>query len=384
MSDTSAAVPLWPRTEAKQARKERPARMARVTAIGNTHIGSTIEVSGLSKTYSEVRAVDDVSFDVKAGEFLTLLGASGSGKSTTLMMIAGFVEPTAGTIRIAGNDIASLPPEKRNLGVVFQNYALFPHMNVFDNIAFPLKMRGVERREIEAKVLSVLELVELDDRKSYRIAQLSGGQQQRVALARALVFEPPVLLMDEPMGALDRRLREQLQREVKRIQLSLGLTVISVTHDQEEALLMSDRVAIMSEGRIEQIDTPTRVYRAPKNAFVASFLGDSNFIKVAPTKHGMRPVAEDSADGRVRLAMVRPEDVRVVKPGEKAAVSIAGTVVSIEFPGSAMRMAVNTESGTIEARLHREDVSGLVEGGPVTIGWKADDMVLFDTEAATS
>ncbi|MGE0213512.1 MAG: TOBE domain-containing protein, partial [Parvibaculaceae bacterium] len=171
---------------------------------------------------------------------------------------------------------------------------------------------------------------------------------------------------------------EQLQREVKRIQLRLGLTVISVTHDQEEALLMSDRIAIMSEGRIEQIDTPTHIYRAPKNTFVAAFLGDSNFIRVARTEKGMRPVAEGTPADATCEGMVRPEDIRIVKGGERADISIEGTVQSIEFPGSAMRVAVKTEAGTIEARLHREDVAGLVEGGPVTIGWKAEDMVLFD------
>ena len=378
MSDTSTAMPLWSRSEPESAAEEDHAAIAGSAALDNTHIGSTIEVSGLTKTYAETKAVDNVSFEVRAGEFLTLLGASGSGKSTTLMMIAGFVEPTAGTIRIAGRDIAALPPEKRNLGVVFQNYALFPHMNVFDNVAFPLKMRGMERARIEAKVMSVLGLVELDSRRDSRIAQLSGGQQQRVALARALVFEPPVLLMDEPMGALDRRLREQLQREVKSIQLRLGLTVISVTHDQEEALLMSDRIAIMQEGRIEQIDTPTRIYRAPKNPFVASFLGDSNFIKVTGTGADVRPLTADATGSSAMQAMVRPEDIRVVKPGEAAEVSVTGTVQSIEFPGSAMRVTVRTEAGTIEARLHREDVEGLAEGGPVTFGWKADDMVLFD------
>ncbi|MGF7162416.1 putative spermidine/putrescine transport system ATP-binding protein [Rhodoligotrophos appendicifer] len=377
-SDISTVAPSWDAVGARHVVEEGHSRMAAATTIDNAHIGSSIQVKGLSKIYNETYAVDDVSFTVREGEFLTLLGASGSGKSTTLMMIAGFVEPTSGTIQIAGQDIASLPPEKRNLGVVFQNYALFPHMNVFDNVAFPLKMRGWDRKKIEAKVKSVLELVELDSRRDFRISQLSGGQQQRVALARALVFEPPVLLMDEPMGALDRRLREQLQREVKRIQLRLGLTVISVTHDQEEALLMSDRIAIMSEGRIQQIDTPTRIYRAPKNRFVASFLGDSNFIMVSPVDGRMTPVEEGAAAHGARHAMVRPEDMRVVKPGEAAEVMVQGTVTSIEFPGSAMRVAVQTHAGSVEARLHREDTEGLSEGAPVTLGWKADDMVLFE------
>ena len=204
--------------------------------------GDAVQISHLSKRYSDFVAVDDVSLDVAPGEFVTLLGLSGSGKTTTLMAVAGFVELDAGRIAIDGRDIANLPPEKRDLGVVFQNYALFPHLNVFENVAFPLRMRKWARPAIEKAIGRVLEIVSLGHLATRRIAELSGGQQQRVALARALVFEPPVLLMDEPLGALDRSLRDQLQTEIKRIQRDLGVTVLYVTHDQEEALALSDQI----------------------------------------------------------------------------------------------------------------------------------------------
>ena len=353
----------------------------REAADGNTQIGSQISVNGLSKDYSGVPAVDNISFTVAPGEFLTLLGASGSGKSTTLMMIAGFVDPSAGTISLGGKDIAPLPPEKRNLGVVFQSYALFPHMNVFENIAFPLKMRGFGSEEIRKKVGRVLELVELGERQKHRITQLSGGQQQRVALARALVFEPPVLLMDEPMGALDRRLREQLQREIMRIQRSLGVTVISVTHDQEEALLMSNRIAIMEKGRIQQIAAPQEIYRSPRTPFVASFLGDSNFLFVDEGQKA--PVLLDrSAAPGLRRAMVRPEDIHIVRPEISADMTLTGRVTTIEFPGGPLRVSLETEAGPFDARLHYSEVEGVGIGDTVTIGWRRQDMVVFDDQPA--
>jgi ABC-type Fe3+/spermidine/putrescine transport system ATPase subunit len=357
--------------------KERKAPMEIGPHAPKIRIGSTIEISGLTKKYGETLAVDDVSFSVAAGEFLTLLGSSGSGKSTTLMLIAGFVEPTAGRMLIGGRDIAPLPPEKRDLGMVFQSYALFPHLDVFDNIAFPLRMRRMSGAEIESRVSAVLDLVELGPRRRHRIAQLSGGQQQRVALARALVFEPPVLLMDEPMGALDRRLREQLQREVKRIQQALGVTVIYVTHDQEEALLMSDRIAIMAEGRIQQIGTPRAIYEGLCNPFVAAFLGESNFLHVVLLPDG-RPVPVPAAHADARRAMVRPEDIRLLQPGETADIRIDGEVVSIEFPGGTMRMAVKTVVGRFDMRLHSSDAAGIEIGRTVSIGWAARDMVQFD------
>src|ERR1700733_5963625 len=240
--------------------------------------GAAVVLSGLEKRYDSVGAVRGVSLDIRSGEFLTLLGPSGSGKTTMLMMIAGFEVPTAGDIAIDGRSIVTLPPHKRNIGMVFQNYALFPHLTVADNIAFPLKQRGVDRATRARLVDESLELVRLPGYQARMPRQLSGGQQQRVALARAIVFRPRLLLMDEPLGALDKQLRESLQLEMRRLHADLGITFIYVTHDQEEALTMSDRIAVMNEGRIAQLGRPEELYDRPCSRFVASFLGESNFL----------------------------------------------------------------------------------------------------------
>lgn len=239
-----------------------------------------VNINSVSKHYGSVVALDPVSLAINPGEFVALLGPSGSGKSTLLMMIAGFETPTSGEIELDGKRINDVPAHARGLGIVFQNYALFPHMTVAENIAYPLRRRGMQRHEIETKVREALRLVSLEMYGTRLPAQLSGGQQQRVALARALVFRPPVLLMDEPLGALDRKLRQQLQTEIKLIHKELGSTVIFVTHDQEEALSMADRVAVMGSGRIQQFGTPRELYEAPINAFVADFIGEMNFMPV--------------------------------------------------------------------------------------------------------
>src|SRR5262249_30604158 len=241
--------------------------------------GAEVKLVGLSRDYGEVVAVRDLNLTIAPGEFLTLLGPSGSGKTTTLMMVAGFVHPTAGDIFLDGRSVVAVAPHRRNLGIVFQSYALFPHMSVFDNVAFPLRMRHVAPQELRRRVEEALALVHLGPMGARRIQQLSGGQQQRVALARALVFRPPVLLMDEPLGALDRKLREQMQLEIKRIQHTLGLTVLYVTHDQEEALILSDRIAIMHDGVLHQVGTPAEVYERPTTAVVADFVGESNMLR---------------------------------------------------------------------------------------------------------
>jgi ABC-type Fe3+/spermidine/putrescine transport system ATPase subunit len=230
-------------------------------------------LENLTKIFGNVVAVEEIFLEVKRGEFITLLGPSGSGKTTILMMIAGFQIPTSGKIFIEEEMVIYQPPYKRNIGMVFQSYALFPHMTVFDNIAFPLRMRKVKEKEISKSVMRVLDLVELSEYGTRYPKQLSGGQQQRVALARAYVYNPPVLLMDEPLGALDKKLREQMQLEIKHFHESLGVTVIYVTHDQGEALTMSDRVAVMNKGRIEQVGSPTDLYERPSNKFVADFVG---------------------------------------------------------------------------------------------------------------
>jgi len=340
-------------------------------------LGAAVEVRNLEKSYGGIRVVDDVSLKVDAGEFVTLLGSSGSGKTTTLMMIAGFVKPDAGEMLIGPKEISTLPPERRGLGVVFQSYALFPHMTVFENIAFPLRLRRLSQAEIDRKVREVLELVDLGAFAARRIGALSGGQQQRIALARAIVFAPPVLLMDEPLGALDRRLRDQLQTEIKRIQQEMGVTVIYVTHDQEEALALSDRVAIMTDGRIEQLGSPDEVYEAPASPFVASFLGESNFIPVH--------LSPGALDAKSLVAMVRPEAIMLAAPGQEGTNCVQGVVRSREFLGATLRLTVTTKLGELSARVSRLSLGPeLAVGSPVSLLWDASNMVIFPATAAAN
>ncbi len=259
--------------------------------------GAPVRLERLTKRYDDVVAVDDISLDIAAGEFVSLLGPSGSGKTTTLMMVAGFQDVTAGAITVGDREISRLPPHQRDIGVVFQHYALFPHMRVAENIGFPLRMRDVSKAESRRRVEEAMRLVQLETYGDRYPRQLSGGQQQRVALARAVVFEPGLALMDEPLGALDRQLREQMQFEIKRLQNTLGITVIYVTHDQEEALVMSDRIAVMNRGRVEQYATPDELYNRPATAFVATFVGESNAIGGRVTASHDGVVAMDSDEG---------------------------------------------------------------------------------------
>lgn len=239
-----------------------------------------ISMRGITKRYGIVSVLADLDLDVAAGEFLTLLGPSGSGKTTLLMILAGFVRANGGSVKVGGEEIIAMPPHKRNIGMVFQSYALFPHMNVFQNIAFPLKQRRVPAGETRARVDKALDLVQLAGLADRRVDQLSGGQRQRVALARAIVFEPRIVLMDEPLSALDKSLREHMQIELRNLHRQLGMTTVYVTHDQREAITMSDRIAVMNDGRIEQLDRPEALYAHPRTRFVASFIGESNFIPV--------------------------------------------------------------------------------------------------------
>jgi spermidine/putrescine ABC transporter ATP-binding subunit len=356
--------------------------------------GAAVQISNLTKSYGDYVAVDDVSLSVGSGEFVTLLGLSGSGKTTTLMAVAGFVEPDAGQITIEGKDILALPPERRGLGVVFQNYALFPHLNVFENVAFPLRMRKWQTAEITKAVERVLSIVSLDAFADRKVTALSGGQQQRVALARALVFEPPVLLMDEPLGALDRTLRDQLQTEIKRIQREVGVTVIYVTHDQEEALALSDRIAVMADGKICQLGTPDEIYERPNSAFVASFVGDSNCVKVelrerseqyrVVTAEGAPNIpllATDSAGiGKTgAMMMVRPEaiDLSDAKPAGDVN-AVPGKVELREFLGASVRFTVSTPLGPMNIRKGRVgNTSAFKPGSQVWASWRAGDGLLF-------
>ncbi len=294
-----------------------------------------LRLEGVTKRFGNVVAVDDVTLEIEHGEVMSILGPSGCGKTTTLRLIAGFLKPDKGRILMGGSDVTSLPPEKRNVGMVFQNYALWPHMTVFDNIAFGLKIRKMPKEEIKRKVKEVLELVRLEGFESRYPPQLSGGQQQRIALARALALEPQVLLMDEPLSNLDAKLREEMRFEVRELQKKLSITTVYVTHDQAEALAISDRIAVMNRGKIVQVGSPSEIYDNPANQFVASFIGISNFIEgeleavegeygVVRLENGERVtcrlspnlLSEGRTSGKV-LIVVRPENIELAKEGSE-------------------------------------------------------------------
>ena len=311
-----------------------------------------IELRHISKVYSDngFKAVDDFNLEVKRGEFVTFLGPSGCGKTTTLRMIAGFEMPTSGEILLNGEDISQLPANKRPINTVFQRYALFPHMNIYDNIAFGLKLKKLPKEEIRKKVKRVLDIVDLEGFENRKISTLSGGQQQRIAIARALVNEPEILMLDEPLGALDLKMRQEMQIELKHMHDELGITFIYVTHDQEEALTMSDKIVVLSEGRIQQIGTPEDIYNEPQNAFVADFIGESNIFKGIMTGHmkvrfcgGEFIGMDDVAEGTLVDVVVRPEDVIITNPEDGI---VEGEVVSVIFKG--MHYEVTVESGKYE------------------------------------
>lgn len=320
-----------------------------------------LSIDRLSKNYGDLKAIDNISLDLPRGEFLTLLGPSGSGKTTLLMALAGFVTPSSGEIRLEGRNLVSLPPEKRDLGVVFQGYALFPHMTVTENVAFPLEVRGMSRAEIGKRVATALETVQLSALGERRPSQLSGGQQQRVALARALVFSPPVILLDEPLSALDRQLRADLQEELKTLHRKLGSTFINVTHDQDEALSMSTLIAVINNGRVAQCGTPAQIYESPESTFVAHFVGRSNVIdaQVLGTEsdgrirftaggHAIfgRTAIEQDAGAEVALS-IRPEKLEVSKTSRDGANSILGTVSGCGYHGNSLQISVETSAGAI-------------------------------------
>ena len=310
-----------------------------------------IELKNITKTYEDgFTAVSDFNLYVNKGEFITFLGPSGCGKTTTLRMIAGFEMPTEGEILLNGKNIASLPPYERPINTVFQRYALFPHMNIYENIAFGLRQKKMPEDVIRKKVKKVLELVDLEGFEKRRVSTLSGGQQQRIAIARAVVNEPEILLLDEPLGALDLKMRKEMQLELKEMHDRLGITFIYVTHDQEEALTMSDTIVVMSEGKIQQIGTPEDIYNEPKNAFVADFIGESNIFNGIMTGKlkarfcgGEFDCVDDIEEGTHITAVVRPEDVILTKPGEG---TIHGKVVSVIFKG--IHYEIIVESGKSE------------------------------------
>ena len=359
----------------------------------------SISLRQVTKHYGKECVVDSIDIDIAAGEFFSLLGPSGSGKTTTLMMLAGFVSVDTGQICIDERDIAQVAPQHRGFGMVFQNYAIFPHLNVFDNVAFPLRARKIPKPELTQRVMQALELVRLEGFTDRFARQLSGGQQQRVAIARAIVFNPSIVLMDEPLGALDKNLRYQMQVEIKDIQKRLGMTVVYVTHDQEEAMNMSDRIAIMNHGRIEQIGRPADIYKKPNSTFIAKFLGEANLVRGKITQIQAGVASVRTAEGLSLRAQcdqtfaidtlvdifMRPERV-VLSPS--ASLSDAhqedwnrcqGTVANLSFLGNILRQTVLIEPGiTIVVDTQNSSQAFAVEQGDVvTVSWRIDDSVLL-------
>lgn len=332
---------------------------------------TAIEFRDVSRTYGEVRAVDRVSLSIAAGEFFAMLGPSGSGKTTCLRLIAGFEAPDDGQILLDGNEVTGKPPYERDVNTVFQDYALFPHMSVLENVAYGPRVRKASRDEQRRRAMEMLELVRLGELADRRPSQLSGGQRQRVSLARALINHPRVLLLDEPLGALDLKLREEMQIELKNLQRRLGITFVFVTHDQGEALSMADRVAVFNQGRIEQLDTPRGLYTRPATAFVARFVGSANVVE--------GELAQRLGSNAPAFA-VRPENVRVQSPTQDVpaqSASCSGTVLDIQYHGAMSRWQVKLDSGELFAASFAEHNGNATHpiGSKVVLTWSRDDAV---------
>ena len=349
-----------------------------------------ITIRQVTKAYGAVRALDEVDLDIRSGEFLTLLGPSGSGKTTLLMVLAGFVRPDHGSVRFGETEVIRAPPHKRDVGVVFQNYALFPHMSVAENIAFPLRMRHTPKSEIAARVERALDTVQLSGFGARRTSQLSGGQRQRVALARAIVFEPRILLMDEPLSALDKQLRDRMQIELRTLHDRLGMTTICVTHDQREALTMSDRVAVIHHGRLQQLDAPREIYERPANRFIAEFLGESAFLPVEQSGsdivyagQALRLGTAPTSPGPC-LLMIRPDRLQIVTDDAPGLNLLRGQVRDIIYQGESVLLEVALPDGTvlpvrsISARGAMAAVPGT--GAPITLGLAPEDTFLLPNE----
>ncbi len=351
--------------------------------------------AGVSKTYGgEAMAVAQLDLGIERGEFVTFLGPSGSGKTTSLMMLAGFEAPTEGDILIAGRSVRRVPPHRRNIGVVFQHYALFPHMTVGENVAFPLSVRGIGREEARQRADKALDLVRLGGYARRRPGELSGGQQQRVALARALVFDPDLVLMDEPLGALDKQLREQLQLEIKHIHDGLGVTIVYVTHDQSEALTLSDRIAVFKDGRVEQVGSPADIYERPTRAFVASFIGESNRLDgtvravegghcLVETTGGLRIRALAAGGigvGQRTTLSVRPERVVLAGVGDPPDNVVTAAVEELIYYGDHVRarLALPGTGGFVVKIPNAAGILPPATGMPVELGWSADDCRALD------
>lgn len=357
-----------------------------------------IELRQVSKRYGNVHALHPVDLAVRKGEFVTLLGPSGSGKTTLLNLIAGMVPPSTGRIFIDGHDVTTSPPSRRQLGMVFQNYALMPHMTVFENIAFPLRVRRLGKQEIERKVREVLELVRLPDLATRKPRELSGGQQQRVSLARCIVYNPALILLDEPLGALDKKLREQMQLELRRIHAELGITMLNVTHDQDEALTMSDRIVLMNSGRIEQQDAPEALYFRPATRFAADFIGTANLLACdvrSVTDDGVavstafgdaratRPASAAPAAGRTACLLIRPESIAMHPDGQPAPAgqqSVDGILEDTIILGSVIRHHVRVAGAVrmVVQEQNRRDRPALPRDAPVRLTWSDRDCLVLD------
>ncbi|HEX2285165.1 MAG TPA: ABC transporter ATP-binding protein [Mycobacterium sp.] len=352
--------------------------------------GASLTMRGLTKRYGPVTAVDAIDLDAQPGEFLTLLGPSGSGKTTTLNMIAGFVDVTEGELLIDGQEMTNLPPYKRNIGMVFQHYALFPHMTVAENVEYPLRQRSIPKGQRRSMVAQALETVGLEHLGRRRPKELSGGQQQRVALARAMVYNPRVLLMDEPLGALDKKLRDSLQLEIKRIHAELGTTFVYVTHDQDEALVLSDRIAVFNDGRIEQIGSPTELYEYPNSLFVAQFLGESSlFHGIAHGDHevdanGHRLVATrgEQRQGSAVAVVVRPERIRIEPDGPRpdSVNAVPGRILQDIYFGNSRKVEVRLDDGaTVLVRESAGAITASRADDRVWLTFEPDDAAILAT-----
>jgi spermidine/putrescine transport system ATP-binding protein len=356
-----------------------------------TDAPADVRLDGVTKRFDEVTAVDDLTLEVERGSFFALLGPSGCGKTTTLRMIGGFEEPTAGTIYLGDRDVTGLPPYKRDVNTVFQSYALFPHLTIFENVAFGLRRRKIKGEQLRGQVNEILRQVGLEGFGKRRPRQLSGGQQQRVALARALVNKPRVLLLDEPLGALDLKLRKQMQLELKAIQHEVGITFIHVTHDQEEAMTMADRIAIINDGRIEQLGAPAELYERPATSFVAGFVGISNLLNgIVEAPDAVRldtgALVRAQVDGRTgRVAAgVRPEKISL-GPGSGEN-TLEGRVAETAYIGVATQVVVETQAGTVHVFAQNIDSGGRIPppGSNVTLSWTPESTFVVDQEEEAS
>ena len=348
-----------------------------------------ISIRDVTKTYGKVYALNHVDLDIKSGEFMTLLGPSGSGKTTLLMVLAGFTRPDFGSIKFGADEIIRMPPHKRNVGMVFQNYALFPHMSVSQNVGFPLKLRNIDKSSMAQRIEQALDLVELSGFGSRHIDQLSGGQKQRVALARAIVFEPRILLMDEPLSALDKKLREHMQIELRKLHEKLGMTTVYVTHDQREALTMSDRIAVINHGELMQLDTPESIYNHPKSKFIADFIGESAFLDVtveggsafyANRKLNLNQKTDDQKSYQL---MIRPERLQMnANSAQSSANLLDGIVEDIVYQGDSMLVTVRVDDQNLinvrTSTKNFETQHSVAVGDAVVMALDIEDTVLIE------